>query len=389
MDIVKKTQKKVKKSKKKLVKTIALKSYKKLAVNFLILSINLIIIILYFVLSKATVSIVPAKDTLSHSVTLPISASTEEVEGLTIPGEIATVPVEASQTFPIEGTTAVPAQATGEVTIINTTPSRRQIFVANTRFVNEAGIEIKISEATTLAPGESVVLPAFASVDGPEGEVDSNAGRFQVAALPYLEDQIYAEVTTPFTGGVQQVRTVTQEGFNQAKETIEQALKDQAYALLQESYTILPEIDQLGIEITELSSTANPGDQDIPDFTITAKATGSMFIFNEQRADEIVKQQLIKNIPPDKILVDFDQASFNTEPDVSAQAVKASISAQIQQKIPERVLDPAEIIGMNETEVEEYFTRVTGIRDVEVQFSPFWVRSVPNLEDHVLIEIKK
>ncbi len=51
--------------------------------------------------------------------------------------------------------------------------------------------------------------------------------------------------------------------------------------------------------------------------------------------------------------------------------------------------DKKAIIGMNQKEVEEYFKKITGIVDIQVKFSPFWVRSVPNLEDHVDIEIKK
>ena len=108
MDIVKKTQKKVEKSKKKLAKTIELKSYKKLAVNFLILSINLIIIIIYFSLSQAIVVIIPSKNEISHNIELPIVTDGDaenDDSGLSIPGQIAEIEVSVSETFTIDSTT--------------------------------------------------------------------------------------------------------------------------------------------------------------------------------------------------------------------------------------------------------------------------------------------
>jgi len=61
----------------------------------------------------------------------------------------------------------------------------------------------------------------------------------------------------------------------------------------------------------------------------------------------------------------------------------------MQPKIPETALRQEDIIGMNQEEVRLHFTKITGIRDVKIKFWPFWVRSVPNLKDHIDIEIKK
>ncbi|MBT4937337.1 hypothetical protein HON22_05460, partial [Candidatus Peregrinibacteria bacterium] len=218
MNFVQKTQKKVEKSKKKLAKTIELKSYKKLAVNFLILSINLIIIIVYFSLSEAKVVISPTKEIVNQSLSLPILSDGEEIEGseITIPGQIENIDVSTSKTFEIEFETESDAIARGTFIIYNTTPSRAQTFVKNTRFHDINGVEFKITKQVTIGAGNNITVEAFASESGASGNVSE--GRFQVSALPYLEDKIYAEIEQPFTGGIITSKSVTIDEYNKAKE---------------------------------------------------------------------------------------------------------------------------------------------------------------------------
>ncbi len=390
MDIVKKTQKKVEKSKKKLAKTIELKSYKKLAVNFLILSINLIIIIIYFSFSQAIVVIIPSKNEISHNIELPIVTDGDaenDDSGLSIPGQIAEIEVSVSETFTIDSTTEVPSTAEGTLTILNTTKDRTQTFVKNTRFVNEEGVELKIKSKVDLAPGKSITTAAYASLEGDQGNVSE--GRFQVAALPYLKDSIYAEPVEPFTGGTINIKAVTIDAYNSAKDEVENKLSDKAWEMLSEAYSDLGQRENMTLEVAELQSSANPGDKNIEEFIINAEAIASVFSYNEKRAKEIIKQQIIKRIPADMVLVNFIEDSYTVEFNPEQKIVTASIDAKTQPKISEFALNKEDIIGMNQEEVREHFTKITGIEDVEIKFSPFWVRSVPNLKDHVDIEIKK
>jgi len=370
------------------MKAMKLKSYRKLAVNFLILTVNLLVIILYFTLSQAKISIIPTKESFSHSVALPVKESSAITDKeLAIPGELAEVTVSHTQTFAIDDTSEVPAQARGEVTIYNTTPNRKQILVKNTRLQNENGLEIKTDKQVEVSPGQSIVVPVFATNKGEEGNISS--GRFQIAALPYLKDKIYAEITTPLEGGITQIKAVTPQSFALARKTVEDELKNKAWQKLSEQYAALPPRDQLDLEVTTFSADANPGDTGVDNFRMTAEAKARLFVYNENRAREITQQELVKNIPPDKILVGFEDGSYTAAIDVENKTIQTSIGAITQPKLSNVILNQEDIIGMNETEVLEHFQKVTGIRDVQVKFWPFWVQSVPNLKDHVDIEIKQ
>ncbi|MBU2576014.1 hypothetical protein KKF64_02915 [Patescibacteria group bacterium] len=388
MNIIEKTQKKIETSRKKLAKTIELKSYRKLAVNFLILTINLIIIILYFSLSQAKIMIVPAKEEITHSMSLPIKeeVSLNDTE-LAISGNITSTQVEDTKNFIVESTSTVEKNASGNITIYNTTGDRNQIFVKETRFQNDAGIEIKINQRVQIPPKGQVAVQAYASEKGKSGNISSTSGKFQVVALPYLKDKIYAQVDQEFTGGESVVKVVTPTAFNNAKDAIKQSLLEKAWNILSESNSDIKK-ENLVIEITDLNSDANPGDKNVDNFTLRAKARINSLVYDKNRAEEIIKQELIKRIPPDKILVDFIN-----EPIVNASKdglqVTVSATAMVQRKVPDAILNQEDIIGMNEEEVKEHFTQITGIRDVQIKFWPFWVRSVPNLKDHIDIEIKK
>lgn len=375
MNFLKTTQKQIEKTAKTLTKAIKLKSYRKLAVNFLILTANLLIIILYFTLSEATIAIVPVKETFTHATNL---------DPLAVSGELVTVDVSHEQMFPVTGGQEVLGQARGQLTITNAVGNRNQTFVANTRFKNDAGVEVKIEKQVALAPGARTTVSAYASKEGKEGEVSTDAGRFQVVALPYLKDQIYAEVTTPFTGGVRTVAVLTQEIYDSARNEVEQALRESAAKQISD----IPEGSAPAVAITTLESSAKPNDTDVSQFTLIARGTASVFKYDTARAREIVAQELVKAIPPDKLFVSVDDASYAATMSPDAKTISASMSAQIQPKLPDTALSQEEIVGMNREEVREYFQKITGISDVEVRFWPFWVRSVPNLTDHVNIEIK-
>ena len=389
MDIVKSTKKKVETSKKKLAKTMELTSYRKLAVNFLILTVNLIIIILYFSLSQATVQIVPARDTVSHSIAIAIAADpAASAVPLAISGSTTNAEISHTQEFAIDENETEDRQARGTITVFNTTTDRNQLLVANTRFQNDAGTLLKTREQVTVPRGEERTVAAYADKPGASGEIDASAGRFQVVALPHLKDKIYAEVSEAFTGGTIPVQSLTQPAYDRAQAALEQTLLEKGREALEAAGTRV-DPSKLSLAVTEVAASAKVGTRNIKSFSMTAKGTVSAFSYDEARAREIIKQELIKQIPPDKLLIAFDENSYSAALNQDATSVTASIKAELAPKIPEAALNQEDIIGMNEEEVRLHFTKITGIRDVQIEFWPFWVRSVPNLADHVNIEVKR
>lgn len=378
MNLIKTGQKKIAKSTKTLSSAIALKSYRKLAINFLILTVNLAIIVLYFTLSQATITIVPKKEKITHQVSVPLAD---------ISGRIAEASVEAEKKINVEAGVMVPAQAAGQVTIYNKTASRSQQLIATTRLASKDGIIIRLKDGLTIKPGETKVVNAYTDKAGKEGEVAP--GQFEIVALKSDKDKIYGEVTTAFTGGTVLSRAISQETLDKAKTDLEAELKTLALAKLQANQPGVTEND-IAINITEFTPSAKVG-AEVSEFTATAKAEAKALVYDSAQAQEYLVKDLTASLSPNKILTKVDNDSFSARivPNSDYSLLDASIEAYLQPKMPEAIFDKKAIIGMNQKEVEAYFKKITGIEDIKVKFSPFWVRSVPNLQDHVDIEIKK
>lgn len=385
MNILNSTQKKIEKGTKTLSKAITLKSYRKLAINFLILTINLIIIILYFTLSQAKIFIVPEKEVITHKMRIPIKEIVLAGEKA-LSGKVAEQTVSTIEMFKIESKSEIPSQAAGQVTIYNKTASRSQQLVATTQLASASGVIIRLKDGVTVAPGGSVTVAAYADQEGQIGEVEP--GQFEIVKLKSDKDKIYGEVTAKFTGGTKSIKMVSQEALDKAQKEVEEKLRKQAAEKL-ESLAPEAKADEISIVITSLKPSAKAGDENLDSFTIEAEAVARVLVYDKEAAKSLIKENLIANVAPNKTVAEIDDGSFAAAPDSSAAYLDASINATLIPEFPEAVFEKKDIMGLNRDEVRKHFRKITGIDNVDVRFSPFWVRSVPNLEDHVDIEIKK
>lgn len=388
MNLIKSSQKKVSKATKTLSEAMSLKSYRKLVINFLILSVNLVIIILYFTLSKATILIIPKKEKITHQISIPIKETINDDEKDTaIQGRKIEIPLSLTKDFIVSETQENPAVAQGQITLYNKT-NHSQKLVKTTQLKNQNNNIIRLSDNIDLAPGASVTIGAYADQPGKVGEV--GAGRFQIVKLRDAVDKIYGEVTKPFTGGTVAVKILSQKDLDKAKIDVTADLKTLGLQKIKEQVADINE-NNLTVEIISLTPSAKIGDTNIDKFTVKAEGKASAFFFDAQAALDLIKNDLKNSTPPNKIITSINDSSFtgkviSTDNNIS---LDASIAAQTLPQLSDAVLDKKAIFGLNKNEVEAYFKKITGIDGIIVKFSPFWVRSVPNIEDHVEIEIKK
>ena len=108
--------------------------YRRVAISFVVLTVLLVGIIVFFSLAKATVAVVP-KDELKSAEFL-VNAKPAPTDGAvsvgTINGVYLEKVVQEEGTFEASGTTEKQGRAEGTITVINTT-SAAQPLVATTR----------------------------------------------------------------------------------------------------------------------------------------------------------------------------------------------------------------------------------------------------------------
>ena len=86
------------------------------------------------------------------------------------------------------------------------------------------------------------------------------------------------------------------------------------------------------------------------------------------------------------------QSSFLIDIRLSLE-IRCLIAVTVRQgdlaSVPQRIcIGKKEIAGFDARGVEYYFSQYPSVKEVEVKFSPFWVKSIPALADRIEIEVK-
>ena len=357
-----------------LSRTMALKSYRRLALNFLVLAVNLAIIILYFALSQAKIIIVPKTEILTDEINFLIAND----------GQILEKAVELERPFAVPDVESQPTQAEGIITIANATPSREQLLVENTQFINEDGEIIRTRERVVLSPGQTAAIPAYS----PELGKEVRLGRYQILKLPYLRDKIYGEVTEQFTSRQQQVKIITKEFYNSVFEGTIFSMQAQAGEEWAAEGYQFGDIRDIEVILNKMERDAQIGDTGKDFLLVKAGGLARLVIFDRRRALTAAQDEFSRNLAADKKLVEFLENETEFVPVAEERLVLVKIKAKVADKINYGGLNKKELIGKKRDEVERYLKEKFARSDIQVKFSPFWVRSVPRLEDHVDIEIR-
>jgi hypothetical protein len=154
-----------------------------------------------FYFSTTEVTVTPA----TLSVAVEDSFTATHSTG-TLPYEIISAEKVASQSVKATGTKEVASFASGTITIYNTQASSQRL-IATTRFATPAGLIFRIRTAVTI-PGGTTANPgrvkATVYADKAGSSYNVGATKFMVPGLAGTPagKQVYAESTSPMTGGM-------------------------------------------------------------------------------------------------------------------------------------------------------------------------------------------
>jgi hypothetical protein len=142
----------------------------------------------------------------------------------------------------------------------------------------------------------------------------------------------------------------------------------------------------------QVTSSAQPGDK-ADTVTVTATVNYNMLGAEETDLRKIVEAIVIEEIDADKQKIldnGLAKATFTQESPAS------TTSAVIQMKVvavagPEIDVNEIKQIakGKKSNEIEQELKQIPGVTDVKVEYSPFWVSSVPNDENKISVSINE
>ncbi len=370
----------------------SLRIYQKASVAFVIFSFFLLLAVLYLSVSRATIHIEPVP--IAKAVTVPfVVTPNPQLEG-EISGYVLSKTKTKSQVFTIseEGAIRVEAKARGFVTLVNETGSP-QPLVATTRLLSPDQVLFRLDEGTTVPAKGEVVVAVTADKIGADGNIP--ATQFTIPGLPAsLQKSIYGVSLEAMVGGVEYQRAITEDDLAQAKSVLESALVEELKAELR---GLVPSEtfsgDTYQITIKDSATTIKPGDVvgAIP-VKLTAEVTG--IYYDRASITDFVEQALFSSVEDGYMLAFANLETISaTIKGVDAVNERATIEvaldgvARIDSDNP--LFERDRFVGKPEKEVLAILEANKEIERATIAFSPFWIKRMPTLKDHIELRIKE
>ena len=385
-------KKTVKKAKKREVvnPSPSLQLYRRIAVGFVVAVVAVLLAVLYISTMKATIVVQSVYEVVSTEFVVDVTGSpvqTHEIRGRVISGAIGrTQTVEPSG----DEATAVDGIATGTVTLYNNS-SASQPLVKTTRLLSPEGILFRLSDGVTVPAGGSVEAEVYADVEGVTGDIEPTT--FTIPGLSEAKQALtYAESTEAFSGGVQLIAIITQEEMEAAAVVFQQELEEEVQRLLRAEAGEVYGGELFSAEVLETTYSIEPNiEADQYDITLSLQMIG--VFFDQEALEELATRQIYEELGKGREFIEIGLSGMQISLEkYDLETEDANLHIELNGKVitsrTSEALMVDRFVGMNEAEVKALLLEEEVATDVTVEFFPFWVRKVPRLKDHIVIEIE-
>jgi len=375
----------------------------KLGLGFIGFSVFLILLIIFLILPKAIVEVVPKSEPFSENVNIIVKADLPQNDSSlnAIPGKIIVLEKQETGIFKATGKREAGAKAQGEVTLYNES-GVAQPLVQTTRLMAPGNILFRtqsdaavparsVSEDGKVIPG-SVKVKVMADLAGPEGNIGP-ADFYIVAFAPSRRAQIYAKSDANMTGGaIGAAGIVSEKDLEDAKnetfESLVSASREEILNNLPAGFSLLD--GALASEIIEIKNSKAAGEE-ADTFETTVKVQVKAFIFSLEEARNVALQAAGNLLAGNKYILDpSDQGVSCKLENVDFNEKKALATLHLEKeafwKIDPAALQEA-IAGKNEKDGLTYLQSVDAISEARLRFWPFWVTRAPSLEKKIEVKI--
>ncbi|OGF28658.1 hypothetical protein A2477_00475 [Candidatus Falkowbacteria bacterium RIFOXYC2_FULL_47_12] len=394
----KKVIKKVQKNNSKTMNTThsPMSVYRKIAITFVVLTIILALVVVYFSIVSVKVVIIPNKErtTASFTATVLDKASQQTAPGLSLTGVVEQAAVSVSQTFQTQGKEVKDTAVSGNVTLYNNRSSE-QALVKTTRLLSPDGRLYRLNE-TVHVPAHGKVENVSVYADKSDASMEIEPAKFTIPGLNKASQElVYAESTEKFSYHEIGDAVVSEADLTQAQAVLKKELSDKAGKISQDTkYQFYDNvIANVSDEAVVYSTPAKAGDK-IGEFSMSAEAKGAVVAFNTKDVAALAKLKIEENLPDDKQLDGFDANSFQFSVEgydlnTGTADLKVNANAQMILKDGTNIIDPNRLIGLTRAQLDDYLSSLREVAGYEVKFTPNWINKVPSLVDHIKVEVAK
>jgi len=345
------------------------------------------------VIISAKTTSMTVSDTVSLNETATTSAKSNVIKS--VKKELAK---EVSVEFSATGKKNVGEKATGVVVFSNSSSS--SVTISAGTILKNSGLSYTLNSSVTVpgatlgwsCPGYKCPGSASGSITASEGGAQYNAA---TGSMSIAVDDISASLRSATSGGTDKTATVvTASDIESAKSKLSEkkidGLKEQLLSSFGDSATVITE-SYVENRSDPSSSVAVDGEA-TGAVTLKSTITASALAIDKNELKNFVEAKLKEEISGKKSQRIYDngvsKVAFSQFSRAhNTQTVRLTTNGKVGPDIKEaNVKDQAK--GKSYGEVQSAIESIEGVEDVDVKFSPFWVKSVPKDINKINVEFK-
>ena len=338
---------------------------------FILISLIITMVLLFYSLSSAKITVFIPTQSTAISKELTVSAKAEKNNSFSIGGKILEEDLSDTLAVRPAKTESKEQKLSGSIAIINNS-AKDQPLVSGTRLLSENGILFRTEKTITVLARQSIQVEAKAD-DAAAGPVFAPQKFTIVALWPGLQDKIYGAISDPITAKTEVIRITSRADIDKAKLDLEKNLYAKGLAALRaKNIGNLQISDNLIVkEMIDFSHTGI-ADKEQGEFT----AEGKMRLTAIAVDPESVKSALLTG--QENVVLSKESITRIADPVIKISSLdlknnSARIIAKITIPANTPKTDPfivKSLVGKTPNEIAEYFKRSVYAKEVNVKMKP-------------------
>lgn len=374
-------------------KARSVRIYKRIAVGFSVLVFIILLVVLYFALVKATISIALNEQVINDQVVIAVYDRPQDfsLPAKSVRGLVKTVAVEQSKLYQVSGHDVIGEEVVGQITLYNKY-NKSQPLVASTRLLSASGKLYRLKNSVTVPAGGQVVADIYADQAKPEMAV--GAELFTIPGLwEGLQDKIYGQSLEGAIKYQQKLRRIiAQDDIDKALADLKQVLKDKVKADFDNTYNDYDykfyNLDELNLKFAVSGKVGEEKDQ----LPVSMSGTVEVIAFNSDQAQDLAKLSSAAKLPAGQDLLDLDTSNLKYEltkfdPNMVMAEVNMTYDVKARANNKNEIVDKNKIIGLSEDQLKQYLSNIKDIRTYNIEFYPAFIKQVPRLTDRIEVKV--
>jgi len=363
-------------------------SYKKMVLGFVLVTVLLVGIIFYFSASKAVVEVTPKATKVETDFVADVTTDADASGGLV--AQVKEVEIEGSVEEESSGLKDLEGNSIGKVMLYNKRPEE-QSLVKTTRLLTPDNVMLRLVESVKIPAGGQLEVDVYA---------DDSAAFTSIAPVkltipglsPSMQQVVFAEIKATLLSTGKSVKVIKAVDIARAKDKIDEqvfakGIDEWTKDLGEKKYTVMV------VSKKVLSESVSDSIDTVKDkFTVTQKVKLTLIAFEQDKVIELAAAKLQANVVAGQQLLSLNMQNFsykvqNFDEEKKTANIRVHVEGDVVLKADNKIFDKDRFAGLNPKAVELYLSNFESVKSVKVNLSPFWVKSIPNLKDHIFITV--